>query len=163
RMRDVRVDPERRSLRCGPGALWGDIDRAAAPFGLATPGGVISHTGVAGLTLGGGFGWLSRGFGLACDNLLASDVVLADGSCVGASAAENPAPFWALRGGGGTFGVAPSFASRLHPVTSVLAGMVVPPIARARAVLAVQRELIGSGSDALTAYTATGPTPAGQP
>jgi len=134
-MRGIRIDPSRRTSRVEPGATLGDFDREAQAFGLATPLGINSTTGVAGLTLGGGFGWLSRKFGLAVDNLISADVVTADGKLVPASATENPDLFWALRGGSGNFGVVSSFEFRLHPVgPQVLAGIAVYPIERAREV-----------------------------
>lgn len=163
RMRDVRVDPVGRTLRCGPGTLWSDFDREAAAFGLGTTGGMVSHTGVAGLTLGGGVGWLGRSYGLSCDNLLEADVVLADGSLVTASAEQNADLFWALRGGGGNFGVVTSFLFRLHPVSSVFAGLVVYPISRAREVLAANRALTESAPDALAAIASLGTAPDGAP
>ena len=115
-MRSIRVDPVRRSARVEPGATLGEFDKEAQAFALATPLGINSTTGVAGLTLGGGFGWLSRKFGLAADNLVSADVVTAEGELVQASATENSDLFWALRGGGGNFGVVSSFEFRLHPV-----------------------------------------------
>jgi FAD/FMN-containing dehydrogenase len=121
-MRGVRVDPDARTVRVDGGATWGQVDHAAHPFGLATPSGVISTTGVGGLTLGGGHGYLSRKYGLTVDNLLAADVVLADGSFVKASADSHPDLFWAIRGGGGNFGIVTSFEFRLQPVDTVLAG-----------------------------------------
>ena len=135
-MRQVRVDPAARTARVGPGATLGEMDRTTQGYGLATPLGVNSTTGVAGLTLGGGFGWLSRRFGLTIDNLLTAEVVTAEGEIVRASAEENPDLFWGIRGGGGNFGIVTTFEFRLHPVgPEVLSGMVVHPLAGARDVL----------------------------
>jgi len=115
-MRGVHVDAPARTLRAGAGALWGDVDRETQAFGLATAGGVVSTTGIAGLTLGGGLGWLRRKHGLSCDNLLSVDIVTADGRLLTASETENADLFWGIRGGGGNFGVVTSFEYRLHPV-----------------------------------------------
>jgi FAD/FMN-containing dehydrogenase len=127
-MRHVRVEPAVRTARAGGGATWGDVDRETQLFGLAAPGGIVSTTGIAGLTLGGGQGWLRRTHGMACDSLLSADVVTADGELVIASETDDADLFWALRGGGGNFGVVTSFEYRLHPVgpTLAFAGPVYP-------------------------------------
>jgi FAD/FMN-containing dehydrogenase len=130
-MRQVSVDPERRVAVAQGGATWEDFDRATAKHGLATTGGMISTTGVGGLTLGGGIGWLVRRYGLACDNLIAAEIVTADGSKQRVSATEIPELFWALRGAGIGFGVVTSFEFALHPVERVLSGMVMHPAAHA--------------------------------
>jgi FAD/FMN-containing dehydrogenase len=122
RMRGVRVDPEKRTARAEGGATWGDFNAATYAFGLATTGGIISTTGVGGLTLGGGIGYLARGYGLSCDNLISADVVTADGKFVVASDKENEDLFWALRGGGGNFGVVTSFEFSVHPVKDIYGG-----------------------------------------
>lgn len=128
RMNDVDVNPERRTVRVGAGATWGEFDRTTQEHGLATTGGRVSTTGVAGLTLGGGSGWLERKHGLSCDSLLSVDLVTADGRQVTANESENPDLFWALHGGGGNFGVATSFEFRLHPLgPEVLAGLMMWP------------------------------------
>jgi FAD/FMN-containing dehydrogenase len=139
-MKSVRVDPEARTARVEPGVTLGGFDREAQAFGLATPLGVNATTGVAGLTLGGGFGWLSRKLGLSIDNLISADVVTAAGELVRASEAENADLFWAIRGGGGNFGVVTSFEFRLHRVgPQVLSGLLVYPLEHAREVLRFHR------------------------
>ena len=153
RMRSVWIDSGGGRARVEGGATLVDLDHEAQAFGLATPLGINSTTGVAGLTLGGGFGWLSRKFGLTIDNLLSADLVTADGRAVRASEEENPDLFWAIRGGGGNFGVVTSFEFRLHRVgPEVLAGLIVFPIGEARGVLERYREFAGSLPDELNAW-----------
>ena len=152
-MRGIRVDPGARTVRVEPGARLSDLDRETQAFGLATPVGINSTTGVAGLTLGGGFGWLSRKHGLTVDNLLSADVVTAKGEMLEASASANPDLFWAIRGGGGNFGVVTSFELKLHPVgPQVIAGLIVHPFAHARAVLAAYRRAVQSAPDEMCCW-----------
>ena len=152
-MRSVWVDPARRVARVEPGVTLGEFDKEAQSFGLATPLGINSTTGVAGLTLGGGFGWLSRKFGLAADNLISADVVTAEGKLLQANATENSDLFWALRGGGGNFGVVSSFEFRLHAVgPMVLSGPIVHPFARAKELLAGYRQVAAKAPDELTVW-----------
>ena len=139
-MRGVRVDPKAQTVRVEGGATWGDVDHAAHAFGLAVPTGIISTTGVAGLTLGGGHGYLSRKYGLTIDNLLEADIVLADGSLVKASEEGNEDLFWAIRGGGGNFGVVTSFLFRGNPVSTVYAGPMFWELDQAEEVLRWYRE-----------------------
>jgi len=149
-MRAVVVDPERRTARAKGGARWGDLDMAAAAHGLATTGGAVSTTGIAGLTLGGGVGWLARKHGLTCDNLRAAEVVTADGRLLTADEHEHADLFWAVRGGGGNFGVVTAFEYRLHPLTTVLGGMVLHPIERAAEALRFFRAFAASAPEALS-------------
>jgi FAD/FMN-containing dehydrogenase len=130
-MKGLRVDPLRKTVHAQGGVTWGDFDRETAAFGLATPGGMVSTTGIAGLTLGGGEGWLSRKYGLSCDNLLSVDVVTADGTFLTVNGRENEELFWGIRGGGGNFGIITAFEYRLHPVTQVLGGWLIYPLAQA--------------------------------
>jgi FAD/FMN-containing dehydrogenase len=153
-LRGIEVDPAARSVRVGGGCTWGEVDRATHEHGLATPSGIISSTGVGGLTLGGGLGHLTRKHGLTIDNLLEADVVLADGSRARASVDENPDLFWALRGGGGNFGVVTSFRFRCHPVSTVLAGPTFWPIEETPEVLRTYREFIGSAPRELSGFFA---------
>lgn len=140
-MKAVHVDPAARTARAEGGVVWGEFDAATQAFGLATTGGIVSHTGIAGLTLGGGIGWLMRLHGLTADNLLSAEVVMAEGRLVTASERENPDLFWGLRGGGGNFGIVTSFAYRLHPVgPRVLAGPVLWPMEDGAEVLRFYRE-----------------------
>jgi FAD/FMN-containing dehydrogenase len=151
-MKGIRVDPRARTARAEPGLRWNEFDRETQAFGLATTGGTIGDTGIAGLTLGGGFGWLGGVCGMAVDNLLAADVVLATGELVHATHDEHPDLFWALRGGGGNFGVVTSFEYRLHPVgPMVVGGLIVHPLDRARDVLRFYREFLTKAPDELTA------------
>ena len=147
-MRSVRIDPAARLARVEPGATLADFDREAQAFGLATPLGINSTTGVAGLTLGGGFGWLSRKLGLSIDNLASADVVTADGALLKASAGENADLFWGVRGGGGNFGIVTSFEYRLHEVgPNVLSGLVVHPLDDAGKVLRFYRSFMADTPD----------------
>src|SRR5437660_9660667 len=153
-MKSVRVDPVKRTARAEPGLTWGEFNRETQAFGLATTGGVVSTTGIAGLTLGGGLGWLMGKHGLTCDNLLSADIVTADGEFLTASAERNPDLFWGLRGGGGNFGIVTSFEYQLHPVGPVLAGMVIHPISEAKAVLRFYRDFCRSCPDEMLAAAA---------
>jgi FAD/FMN-containing dehydrogenase len=149
-MKGLWVDPAARIARAQPGLLWGEVDRETQAFGLATPGGIVTHTGIGGLTLGGGLGWLMRRHGLTIDNLLSADVVTADGELLHTSADEHADLFWGIRGGGGNFGVVTSFEYRLHPIGPiVLAGVMLHPAAKAREVLAFYRECVATAPDEL--------------
>jgi hypothetical protein len=153
-MRSVHVDPLKRTALVEGGATWGDLDRATQLFGLATPGGVVSTTGVAGLTLGGGYGYLRKQYGLSCDNLLAVELVTAEGQVVRASEQENPELFWGVRGGGGNFGIATAFEFRLHPVgPEVLHLLVLYPAEESQSVLRRCYDYVATAPDALSLVT----------
>ena len=162
-LRDVDVDPAERTARVGGGATWGEVDRATNAHGLATPSGIIGTTGVGGLTLGGGLGHLTRRHGLAIDNLLEADVVLPSGERVRASADEHPDLFWALRGGGGNFGVVTSFLFRLHEVDTVIAGPTFWPIELGAEVLAAYRDFLPAAPRELNGFFAFCTVPPGDP
>ena len=153
-LRGIRVDAAARTVRVEGGCTWGDVDHATHVFGMATPSGIIGTTGVGGLTLGGGLGHLTRKCGLTVDNLLEADVVLADGRLVTASAEAHPDLFWALRGGGGNFGVVTSFLFRLHPLDTVVAGPTFWPLERAGDVMRWYREFIVSAPHDLNGFFA---------
>ena len=150
-MKGIRVDPAARTARAEAGVLWGELDRETQLFGLATVGGIVTHTGIAGLTLGGGIGWLMRKYGATVDNLLSVDLVTADGEIVTASDDNNPDLFWGMRGAGGNFGIVTSFEYRLHPVgPMVLAGPIFHPLDDAQDVLRFYREFAATAPDELT-------------
>ena len=153
-MREVRVDAAAGTARAEGGATWGDYNDATHAFGLATTGGIISTTGVGGLTLGGGIGYLSRGLGLSVDNLLSADVVTADGRFLVASERENEDLFWALRGGGGNFGVVTSFEFKLSPLSEIYGGPMFFELDDARAVLQWYREFIADAPEAFGGFPA---------
>jgi FAD/FMN-containing dehydrogenase len=162
-MRGVRVDPTRRTVRAAGGCTWGDVDHATHAFGLATPGGVVSTTGVGGLTLGGGIGHLTRPFGLSCDNLISADVVTADGRFVTASEQENANLLWGLRGGGGNFGIVTSFEFRLHPVSTVHAGPIFWPLEQMADAMRFYREFMATAPTELNVIFAILVVPPGPP
>ena len=162
-MKGIQVDPVARAAWAQPGLLWQEFDHETQAFGLATTGGVVGETGIAGLTLGGGVGWLVRKYGLSCDNLLAVDVVTADGQFQRATPEENGDLFWALRGGGGNFGVVTAFRYRLHPVSTVLAGLVIHPRDAARDMIRFHRDFITTAPEELTSYIGLITAPDGQP
>ena len=150
-MKGIRVDPKARTARAEAGVLWGELDRETQLYGLATVGGIVTHTGIAGLTLGGGIGWLMRKFGATVDNLLSVDLVTADGDVMTASESVNADLFWGVRGGGGNLGIVTSFEYRLHPVgPTVLAGPIFYPLEDAPEVLRFYREFAAAAPDELT-------------
>jgi FAD/FMN-containing dehydrogenase len=154
RMRGVRVDPENQRARAEGGATWGDFNTATHEFGLATTGGIVSTTGVGGLTLGGGIGYLARGSGLSCDNLISAEIVTADGRLLVASEDENQDLFWAIRGGSGNFGVATSLEFRLHPVKDIYGGPMFFDLKDAGAVLRFYREFIADAPEQFGGFPA---------
>jgi FAD/FMN-containing dehydrogenase len=161
-LKEIEVDPQARTVRVGGGCTWGEVDRATNEHGMATPSGIISTTGVGGLTLGGGIGHLTRKCGLTIDNLLEADVVLATGERVRASADENPDLYWALRGGGGNFGVVTSFAFRLHDVGTIVGGPTFWAVEDSAEVLSAYREFLPNAPRELNgffAYTSVPPAP----
>jgi FAD/FMN-containing dehydrogenase len=151
-MKDIDVDPERAVASAQPGVVFGEMDKATQPYGLAAPGGIVSETGIAGLTLGGGFGWLSRKHGFTCDNLISAEVVTADGELLTASESENSDLFWGIRGGGGNFGIVTSFKFQLHPVgPEVVAGMIIHRLDAAVDVLRFFKDFTASTPEELGA------------
>jgi len=162
-LKGVRVDPVAKTARVGGGCTWADVDHATHAFGLATPSGIISTTGVGGLTLGGGLGHLTRKCGLSIDNLLEADMVLANGDFVTVSATSHPDLFWAIRGGGGNFGIVTSFLFRLHPIDTVYAGPMLWPLEKAADMLRWYRDFLPSAPDDLNGFFAVMTVPAGPP
>ncbi len=163
-MKAISVDADNRTAQAEAGVLWSELDAATQQHGLATTGGTVSHTGIAGLTLGGGLGWLMGKHGLACDNLLSVDIVTADGELLTASETENEDLFWAIRGGGGNFGIVTSFTYQLHPVgPTILGGMVLYPMDQAKEVLRFYRTFSRSTPDELMVFAGFMNTPDGLP
>jgi FAD/FMN-containing dehydrogenase len=159
-MKGVRVDPRRRTARANAGVLWGEFDHETQASGLATPGGRVTTTGIGGFTLGGGYGWLSPRYGLACDNLISAEVVAADGRLLTAGQDENEDLLWGLRGGGGNFGVVTSYEFRLHPVgPTIVGGMLIHPLEQAGEVLRAYRDYVDDGPDELATAFALFPAP----
>ena len=152
-MKSIRVDPRNRTARAEPGVTWGEFDIETQAFGLATTGGQVSTTGIAGFTLGGGHGWLMGLYGRACDNMVSADVVTADGRLLVASPVENQDLYWGLRGGGGNFGIVTSFEFALHPISRVLGGILVHPLERAKQVIGLFKELGDNGPPELGLMT----------
>jgi len=162
-MKSVLVDPVKHAARAEPGVTWGEFDHETQAFGLATTGGIVNDTGIAGLTLGGGLGWLAGKYGATCDNLLSADVVTADGKFLRASATENSDLYWGLRGGSGNFGVVTSFEYRLHSVGQMLAGLVLHPKDKASEVFRFYRDFLAKAPDELMAASAILTLPDGVP
>jgi len=162
-LKDIDVDPQARTVRVGGGCTWAEVDRATNKHGLATPSGIIGTTGVGGLTLGGGLGHLTRRYGLAIDNLIEAEMVLANGDRVRASADEHPDLYWAIRGGGGNFGVVTSFTFRLHPVDTVVAGPTFWPVESAAEVLSAYRDFLPAAPRDLNGFFAFATVPPAPP
>ena len=162
-MKGIRVDPRQRRVHAQGGVNWGELDRETAVYGLATTGGTVNDTGIAGLTLGGGIGWLMGKYGLSCDNVVSADVVTADGKVITANEHEHEDLFWALRGGGGNFGVVTSFEYQLHRVDQLLAGMVIYPRSHARDVLRYHRDFSQSAPDEVVSVAGLMTSPDGDP
>lgn len=162
-MKNIQVDPQKRIAQAQAGLLWQEFDAATHAHGLAVTGGQISHTGIAGLTLGGGIGWLMRKFGATCDNLISAEIVTADGNIRRVSATEEAELFWAIRGGGGNFGVVTTFEYRLHPLKFVFGGLVAYPLPEAPGVLGALRDYAASTPDELTVMPAFITSPDGHP
>src|ERR1043166_2937511 len=151
----VLVDPKETTVKVGGGNVWGEVDHATHPFGLAVPAGIISTTGVGGLTLGGGVGYLARKYGLTIDNLLEADMVLADGSFVTVNANQNADLFWAIRGGGGNFGIVTSFKFRAHPVKTIFGGPTLWPIEKTNEIMKWYHQFIHNEPEELNGFIAT--------
>ena len=163
-MKGIQVDADNRTVRAEAGVLWSELDAATQQHGLATTGGTVSHTGIAGLTLGGGLGWLMSKHGLTCDNLLSVEMVRATGETLTASETENEDLFWAVRGGGGNFGIVTAFTYRLHPIgPTILGGMILYPMEQARDVLKFYRTFARSTPDDLIVFAVLMTTPDGLP
>jgi FAD/FMN-containing dehydrogenase len=162
-LKELQVDPDRRTARAGAGLTLGELDRGTQEHGLATPLGVVSVTGIAGLTLGGGLGWLNGRYGLACDNLIGAEMVTADGDLLQVGPESHPDLFWALRGGGGNFGVVTTFTYRLHPVGPVLAGGLSYPWEHVRDALRFHDEFVRTAPDELSTAVSIGVDPSGRP
>jgi hypothetical protein len=162
-MKAIKVNPQLQTADVETGATWGEFDAATKQHGLATTGGVVSTTGVAGLTLGGGVGWLVRKHGLSCDNLIGAEIVTAEGTLLKANANENKELFWGIRGGGGNFGIVTSMQFRLHPVLTVLGGMIIYPRDKAKEVIQFYREFMKTAPEELTMYTGLMTSPDGIP
>ena len=162
-MRSVKVDPEKQVAEVQPGATWGDFDNATQKHGLASTGGLITTTGVAGLTLGGGVGWLVRKHGLSCDNLIEAEIVTAEGKLLKVNTKENAELFWGIRGGGGNFGVVASLKFRVYKLDKVIGGMILHPQTKAKEVIQFYREFMKTAPDELTLYTCLMTSPDGFP
>jgi hypothetical protein len=161
-MKSVRVDPQTRTARAEAGVTWGEFDRETQAFGLATTGGLVSTTGIAGLTLGGGIGWFMGTYGLACDNLISADVVTADGTFLTASKARNEDLFWGLRGGGGNFGVVTSLEFQLHPVGPMLGGIVIHRLDKATEVIKFYDDFTRASPDEVGTFVGFVTSPEGE-